>query len=302
MTGYSHHTYVQSLNAYGTPRNLIYSGGWILERPITGYHANDAMGCYPLFVCQHWSQLHVDLAEVGSSLVSLALVTDPFGEYDLSYLQKCFVDVVKPFKEHFVVALGHSITTVISEHHRRNARKALHELIVTECINPQEFLEDWVALYATLIERHNIKGMTTFSRESFTQQFAVPSLTVFRASHNGITVGMLLWYVQEDRAYYHLGAYSELGYELRASFALFWRAIEYFADSGIHYLNLGAGAGLDSKGTDGLTRFKRGWATGTRTVYFCGRIFDHAKYQEIVKAKNVPKTEYFPAYRFGEFG
>ena len=42
---------------------------------------------------------------------------------------------------------------------------------------------------------------------------------------------MALWYVSGDTGYYHLGACSEVGYELRALFGLFWYAIEYFTES-----------------------------------------------------------------------
>ena len=62
-----------------------------------------------------------------------------------------------------------------------------------------------------------------------------------------------------------------------------------------------AGAGVEANSTDGLSRFKKGWSTGTRTVYFCGRIFNHTKYSEIVRAKGISVSNYFPAYRRGEF-
>ena len=93
-----------------------------------------------------------------------------------------------------------------------------------------------------------------------------------------------------------------IGYKLRSSFALFWFAIDYFAANSLRWLNLGAGAGIESKEVDGLTRFKRGWSTGTRTAYFCGRLLDCTRYSEIVEAKNISPTAYFPAYREGEFG
>jgi hypothetical protein len=63
---------------------------------------------------------------------------------------------------------------------------------------------------------------------------------------------------------------------------------------------LGAGAGT-SAADSGLDRFKQGWSTDFRTAYFCGRIFDRKKYEEIVRLRNVPATSYFPAYRVGEF-
>jgi hypothetical protein len=144
--------------------------------------------------------------------------------------------------------------------------------------------------------------MSAFSAKSFREQLAVPGLSMFRATLDGETVGMNLWYADRGIAYYHLGAYSEAGYKLRASFALFWRAIEYFAAQGLRWLDLGAGAGLSGSGeADGLRRFKRGWATDTRVAYFCGRVFDRQKYAEILSATQVVTSDYFPAYRKGEF-
>jgi len=143
--------------------------------------------------------------------------------------------------------------------------------------------------------------MAAFSDSSFAKQFAVPGIVVFRALRNSATVGMLLWFVQDDRAYYHLAAYSEQGYELGASFALFNDSIRHFTRLGLRWLSLGAGAGVDSDGTSGLKRFKEGWSNSSRIAYFCGRIFDRRKYHEIVTSRNVPDTKYFPAYRLGEF-
>jgi hypothetical protein len=189
----------------------------------------------------------------------------------------------------------------VDSHHRRNARKALSKLAVEKCANPPNVLDDWIDLYRTLVERHGITGIYAFSRESFASQLTVPGMVVLRAVHNDATVGMLLWYEQGDRAYYHLGAYSPLGYQLGASFALFDYALKHFAERGLTWLNLGSAAGVGTGGGQGLSRFKQGWSTSTRTAYFCGRIFDQKKYQEMVLATNVPSTKYFPAYRFGEF-
>jgi hypothetical protein len=297
--GYMHKSYAEALAEFGTPRELPRSGGWILVRSIPGFPDRDAMGCYPLFACRDWSQLAADLESVSSELVSLALVTDTFGEHDPAQLRQCF-DVVFPFKEHFVADLARPASSFVSSHHCRNALKAVRGVAVEICEAPSQFLDDWDRLYTTLVERHNIRGISRFSRASFARQLEVPGLVMFRAIHQATTVGIILWYVQGQVGYYHLGAYSDLGYELRASFALFWRALEYFAGR-LRWLSLGAGAGVTSRADDGLTRFKRGWSTETRPVYFCGRIFDSVKYAEIVSAKGFPTTNYFPAYRKGEF-
>jgi hypothetical protein len=297
-----HRSYAESLAQFGSPRLLRGSNGWILKRRIPGFPSHDAVGCYPLFACQNWSQLHADLEDLGEELVSLAIVTDPFGEYDPAYLRFCFKDVATPYKEHFVVELSSFSDTFASSRHRGYARKALKNLSVEKCDEPVEHIDEWVALYDNLIARHGIKGVSAFSREAFDKQLKVPGIMAFRAMHKELTVGMTLWYARGDYGYYHLGAYNSIGYRLRASYALFWFAIRHFAASGFQWLNLGAGAGVSGDKTDGLSQFKRGWATGTRTAYFCGRIFDQKRYRDITGAKGISSTDFFPAYRDGEFG
>jgi hypothetical protein len=259
------------------------------------------MGCYPLFQCQDWSRLQDDLESVGEGLVSVTLVTDALAECDPELLRRCFPDVFAPFKEHFVVDLSQKLETFVHPHHRRNARKAQRAMSVARCERPSDFLDEWVDLYALLVRRHQFTGIPAFSRTAFAKQLAVPGIVMFRATHDGASLGIVLWYRQGSRAYYHLGAYSEKGYELGASFGLFDFAINYFADSGTEWLNLGGSAGLSAAATDGLGRFKKGWSTGVRTAYLCGRILDRPRYAELVEARGASSTKYFPAYRAGEF-
>lgn len=299
--GYLHSLYAQSLNEFGEPLKLPASKGWILKRSISEVPEFDGMGCYPIFACQDWGLLEKDLDWLGNQLVSLSLVTDPFGRYNHQDLVKCFKDIARPYKEHFIVDLQRRSEDYVVGHHQRNVHKALKNVNVEICTEPIKYLEDWVALYGNLIERHNITGMTRFSREIFAKQLSIPGIIAFRAVVDAKTVGMLLWYVQGNVGYYHLGAYSTDGYKLNASFALFWTLLNYFSKKGLQWLSLGAGAGTQGDENDGLTRFKRGWSTGTRTTYFCGRIFDKKKYQEIVVSKGITSTKFFPAYRLGEF-
>jgi Acetyltransferase (GNAT) domain len=303
MNGYSHPAYAASLSEFGNPRALPRSNGWILERPIVSTPYRDAMGCYPLFACRDWSRLDLDLEELSSDIVSLAIVADPFGDHNPAQLSKCFPTLVTAYKEHLVTALSGSPESFVASQHRRKARKALERLEVERVADATKFDDEWIELYANLTQRHSIRGLTAFSANSLLAQLAVPGISMFRAIHDHQTVGMTLWYTDREVAYYHLGAYSELGYTLEASFALFWRALEYFSSERLQWLDLGAGAGVSARDhSDGLTRFKRGWATGTRTAYFCGRIFDQSKYEQAMRSRNVTATGYFPAYRKGEFG
>ncbi|MFN7139996.1 MAG: GNAT family N-acetyltransferase [Limisphaerales bacterium] len=298
LLGYSHPAYAQSLAEFGRPRELRQSGGAFLERSIAGTSYSDAMGAYPLFACERWNYLAADLDSLGNRLVSFYAVLDPFCELDETALRDCFPDLVLPFKTHFVIDFRQPLQ--VAEHHQRNIRKAGGiEVQVTN--NPSVWLGEWVRLYDNLIHRHQIGDIRRFSACAFSRQLQIPGMVAFRALHGGKTIGMLLFLIQNETVYYHLGAYSSEGYELKASFALFAAAIEHFKSQDMRYLNLGSGAGMVDSPEDGLTRFKRGWANTERTAYFCGRILNREVYASITAARNIPETTYFPAYRKGEF-
>jgi len=299
-TGYLHPTYIQSLSQIGEPVFLPFCEGMILKRKILGTHFFDAVGPYPIFACHNWSGLREDFAEIKTQFVSLAMVTDPFGDYTREYLDSLF-DVVRPYKEHFVVDLEQQPQEFVSKHHLRNVEKAFKTISVDVCEGSLvKCLDDWVMLYSNLIIRHNIKGVARFSYDSFANQLKTPGMVAFRALYSGDVVGMSLWYIQNGVAYYHLAAYDELGYRHLASFALFWYTIEYFSRLRIKWLSLGAGAGVNSQ-SDGLVRFKKGWSTGTRMAFLCGKVFNNKTYQALTMQHKQLNTDYFPAYRLDEF-
>lgn len=301
LTGYLHPAYAASFKEFGAPRQLAACGGWILERPIDGFEDRDAMGCYPLFVCQDWSRLGQDLDEIGDDLVCLGLVTDPFGAYDQAHLQRCFGDVVFPFKEHYIVDLQNWKNKRLDKTTRKRIRKAFACLTVEVCPNPLDYLEDWVRLYDVLIARYRIRSLRAFSRWAFSQQLQIPGLVMYRAVYQGQTVGIHLVYLQGEVAYGHLIAFDELGYRLGASYALDAFAIEHLA-SMARWFNMGGASGLTDQGSDGLKEYKLHWATETRWTYFCGRIFNPQRYAAIAEARGLAGASYFPAYRQGEFG
>jgi hypothetical protein len=293
MSGYAHPAYAAALAAFGEPRSLSASGGWLLTSAIAGTPWSDGRGCYPLFCAAAWPNLKVDLESL-PDLVSAVLVADPFGGHDPALLRDCFPDLCLPWKEHFLVDVENP---VIAPHHARNIRKAGVE--VEHCPQPMAFADDWLRLYALLVERHHIQGIAAFSPESLRLQLQVPGLVMFRAVREGETVGMVLWYEQGEVGYYHLAAYTDVAYQHHASYALFDCAIRYFKGR-LRWLNLGAGAGVSNDGSDGLTRFKRGWASGTRTAWLCGRILQPDVYHNLVSARQIEGAGFFPLYRKGE--
>jgi hypothetical protein len=272
MNGYMHPRYAESLAEFGTPRELPRCGGWILERQVPGFPYRDAMGCYPLFACRDWSELHADLDDLAGDLVCISMVPELFARPDPAYLQQCFPDVMVPFKEHCVIDLEKPAETLVSQ---------------------------WMALHRTLVERHHITGIKAFSRASFALQLTTPGVVLLRARQGDAAVGAQIWFVQGDVAYGHVLAFSDVGYKLGAAYALYWVAMHHFA-SRARWASLGGMPGAGAQEAEGLYWFKRGWSEETRTAYFCGRIFDRDRYTEMTSARGVPATRYFPAYRLGE--
>jgi predicted N-acyltransferase len=216
-------------------------------------------------------------------------------------LERSFPDLVTPYKQHFLVDLKkvQDRRSIRKQHHRK-ARKALKTIAIEQVSDPSHALDDWVRLYSHLVRKHSIFGLTAFSRSSFALQLRVPGLVLFMAREDEEAVAATLWFVDGGRAYYHLGASSERGYRACASFALFEVALDQFAAKGLEVVLLGAGAGVYDRGSDGLTRFKAGWATGTRQSYLCGRILSPPVYKQLNSACAGPTSSYFPPYRAHE--
>jgi hypothetical protein len=301
MTGYLHPLYPKSLSEFGKPVKLPQCGGWLIERHIPNSDLKDAMGCYPLFCCMDWTRLAADLERLKQRYVTISLVADPFAPATIVDLSRCF-QLVQPFKKHLVIDLNPWIDRHINRHHRYYARRALKQIQVSLVNDPKTCLDDWVRLYQILVERHHLEGIKAFSRTSFTIQFEVPGLMIFRASRNGRTIGMHLWYLQSGVAYSHLSAFDQEGYALRAAYALHWCAIQEFKQNHareLRWIDLGAGAGARESASDGLSVFKRGWTATEKLKYFCGTIFDPEAYESLTTAKR-SDSNYFPPYRAGE--
>jgi hypothetical protein len=299
--GYLHSDYASSLNKFGAPIELHHSRGWALLREIDGFYYKDASGCYPFFTCEDWSKLSEDIDTLAQDCICFSMVTDPFGDFDPEKLHEIFRDVFFPFKKHYVVDLNLPAEEIGGKRRRKHARRALKDVQIEIIDNPVGFIDEWVNLYDILIKKHRIKGLRAFSRESFLKQLGIPDTVVMRADYQGTTVGAQICYLQGDVAHIHLGAVSEKGYELEATYALDWTAFEYYKNKA-RWVNLGGGVGDSENEEDGLSQYKLAWASDTRMTYFCGRIFDNDKYEEVIKRKAIKPTNYFPAYRQGEYG
>jgi hypothetical protein len=298
-SGYGHPAYAHAVAGNGIVRRLPRSAGSVIVRDIETSGRRDAMGPYPIFSCADWSSLDQDLLELSDDLIAVGMVTDPFGAWSEEVLRRCFPDVLHRYKEHFAVRLGENPLGHVHAHHRRNIALGRRNVQVAVVDDLAGFAKEWQWLYGQLVRRHRIRGPADFAPSSLTAQLLVPGMVALRARRNGETVGASLWYEQGEIAYYHLAAYAPAGYDLRASYALFAAAIERFAERGLAWASLGAAAGAIGDPDDGLSRFKRGWSTETRTVWFGGRVLQPDIYDRLAG----PSTRrWFPAYREGETG
>jgi hypothetical protein len=261
---------------------------------IDGTDLLDATSCYPLFLCERWDRLADDLEKLKGRLVSAVIVSDPFAPLDDDILRRTF-DHVRLFKNHHVIDTDQPQT--LSRHHRQEVSKARRRLSLERCADPAAHLDEWLALFELLKQRHGIQGMRAFSRASFERQMQVPGLVLYRARRGDQTVGLHLWYVNGLAAYGHLGVTTN---EDAAAYGLYAVAIDDLRPQ-VRWIDLGAGAGVRAGSDSGLELFKRGFSTATRPVYLCGRILDRPRYEQLARQCDVRANDYFPAYRAGEF-
>ncbi len=301
MTGYGNSLYAAAMADGGRVVELPKSGGRIIVRDVPGQTARDAMAPYPFLTCRSWRDLAADLANLSDPLVSLVAVTGPFADTSEAELGQAFRTFVRPYKPHFVIDLAQPLESIADPHHLGCARHARKTVQTELCSDPTAHVEDWLRLYAVLTERHGISGANLMSAQSLQRQFAVPGLRLFRAHCAGRTIGMIAVMEMHPFACFHLGAYDEEGYRRSASYPLVEAVITHYREAGFQHMSIGGRAGAHGKEDDGLARFKRGWSSGTRMTYLCGHIFDTQKYDALSSQLAPPETDYFPAYRAGEF-
>lgn len=302
MNGYASQRYAMSLTEFGQPLALQHCKGHVLVRNIPSTPYADAVGCYPLFNCDDWDALHKDLtwmaSDGGPDLVALALVTDPFGDYNEALLASYFPDLARPYKNHFVVDLNEPANVGVTKHHRYYAQRSIKSLDIDICESPYTHYEEWVSLYQQLTERHQLTGVQAFSPAAFSAQLQLTGMTMIRALYEDTCVSAHLWITQGDVVHSHLAASSKEGYRLMAPYAVYATALQWFRGRA-RWLNLGAGSGVEQDDHSGLTRFKSGWTKLTRPSWLCGIIFNPSTYHALTAETGKAGAPFFPAYRAG---
>ena len=249
----------------------------------------DYINVYPFFMekdnaCYYW----------GSSVVSATMVTNPLSGLTIGY----------PYKEHYIVDLPSYDFKDLPENHRRNIKRYIKEdsevtLVSRIVTNKHDGIEDYIHnYYQNLVKRHNISGVTDYSKGQIRQLIDVPGAVLFETLyyksifHIPYTINYSLFYIDGDDVYYHLSAQNDEGYKLASNFVMMHTAITFFKSLGLNKLLLGAVA--DTSAGNGLQRFKKGFSTESRWNHIVKYVVNNEKYVELSEGKT---GDYFPLYR-----
>jgi hypothetical protein len=259
----------------------------VLVRPVA-LGGVDGAGAYPMAVLGGDAEVEQGLGEMArAGLISVVMVADPLLGPSSKALAPAF-DLARPFKTHYLIEPNRYAP---SKHHRAEIRRSVSRCVV-ERVRFADVADAWGRLYAGLTARHRITGVAAFSADHWRCLAELDGLETFAARVDGEWVSMALWFEHDGVAYNHLGASSAAGYAAGAGYALYDAAIQHYASRAT--LNLGGGAGLSDDASDGLARFKRGFASGETSAWLYGKVLDPIRYDELSQGRS---TAFFPAYR-----
>jgi hypothetical protein len=253
----------------------------------------DAAGTYPIAVLPADADLGRGLERLRQhGVISVTLVMDDFHRPPLEELRRHF-SVVRPFKTHHIRRTA--LPFAYDKHHRYEVRRSLHKVMAMP-FDLGHQVGEWAALYGDLMRRHDLSGIHDFSADHYEALGRMAGVTAIGAFVGERLVSAHLWVSDGRCVHSHLAASNSEGYELNAAYAVYDASIRHFADAEL--LNFGGGAGVSDDPSDGLARFKRGFANDTAPAYVCGAVLDAVRYDELVRHNGVaPDTLFFPAYR-----
>lgn len=266
-------------------------GAAVLAQRIPTTEEFDVSGCYPITPFCRSPDLAGGLNRLRSlGAVSATIVPDPLHSPSEEQLAAGF-DVCRSFKTHFVIDRSLPAPR-LGATHRSNLRRALSrcdlKLVSLHC-----HLREWLEIYDGLVTAKDVRGPAVFPSGYFEALSQLPGLTTFGAFDADRLVAAALWVRADDCAYYHLAASRPEGYRSQAMYGLVAMAMDHFRDCGI--LHLGGVAGAVDSSSDGLARFKRGFANDVRVARLCGASLNRERYGELTKP--APDGSFFPAYR-----
>lgn len=183
---------------------------------------------------------------------------------------------------------------------RKNVKKA--NTFNLSCIieNSGTYLEDFLRIYYSTMERNDAEVEYYFSREFFERLNEMPeNIMYFHVVYEGKIVSTELVIYGSKNCYSYLGGTDREYFDMRPNDFLKYEIIKWAKERGLKNFVLGGGYGTD----DGIFKYKLCLAPhGIYDFRIGRRVFDDEAYSHLVDIRAIDnpecrKAEFFPKYR-----
>ena len=295
--GYADPKFAWSYREFGAPVTLERSRATVLLVDESRTGRSDAVAPYPLLSCEFPERIAEDLDQLRDlGAITLTAVLDPLRrvpEPDDRWA------VLRPFKTHLLSRLGAAALDgtdfMPSRHHRREARRARRSVEVEVQKAAEADLDEWMRLWSSIEQRKRPAGMAAASRATYAAQLALAGAVMMWARVEGQPVAAQVVLVTPDVVQVHAAVSDPRGRECRAMFALDNTLLDMFAGSTctIHW----GGVPGRTDATDGLWKYKAGWANDAAPATLLGAVLDPETYVLLGGQLPVDAAAWFPLHR-----
>ncbi len=180
---------------------------------------------------------------------------------------------------------------------RKNVKRANRNGLEIIIDKSGKYLEDFLRIYYSTMERNEAEGSFYFSRNFFeTINRMIGNYIYFHVVYQGKIISTELVLYGADNCYSYLGGTDWNYFELRPNDFLKFEIIKWAKENHLKNFVLGGGYGSD----DGIYRYKIALAPHGVVDYYIGKkIFDRFGYESLCKKRGIECVEdgFFPAYR-----
>lgn len=222
--------------------------------------------------------------------------------FDNQEFIKAFPGEVRYVSDNVVCLLSSDIDQLWmdSDHKvRKNVKKAQANGLVVSTDSTGEYLENFISIYNSTMERNDARSFYYFSKDYFQQiiETLKGHFMFFHVWKEDIIISTELVIYSEKYVYSFLGGTLNDFYLLRPNDLLKFEIIKWSKESGHKAFILGGGYG----GNDGIYRYKKSFSSSADAPFYVGKkIHNQVIYEELVKIcqkKRKLDESFFPLYR-----
>ena len=197
-----------------------------------------------------------------AGVASVSLVTDPMWSPSQTVMEAAFGSC-RPFNENYLIDRGLGRMRLHKRHRKMIANA--NKVCAIDRLSLAPLLERWWQLYQS--NREIRVAVDSTPPKYFEMLAGLEGVDVIAAHHENEIVTMNIWLRFKDVLYYIDGASNQTGLAISGPYATFAYVIENYVDC--RYIFLGGSADFRGPRSDGLARFKRGFANASVRDYLC---------------------------------